>query len=457
MKSYTAYTQVLPAKLASVALLSLILTSSCSDPATVGIELAPENNQIGVFFEEIDLSAEVVLLDSFNTTNKGNVIVGVEQDDYFGRTEGTGYSRLYIDVTEDRPSSEAILDSMIFNLDIISVNGEDLDQPKFFSVHRLTQPILDTTYYNFDKLQYEEEAIAFGEVTFDEVQDTVISLQVSEDFKEELFGKIKRGLEFEDLFRFRQYLPGIAVKARDGDNTTVGIGLSANTRIATYYHLTEADTVSQLYEINTTSSRYFSGIESDRTGTPTEVVVEKGKNYSTGSQVGLKAGLGMMIKIDTSPLDPFLDTLTGITFNQVNLEIGEIKVPMEGMTPPSGLSIYLTDNTNKFIPSKTTVYFTVQADGQPQVYIDEDDNELPTVSAPTSVNYDSEENLYSQLVSSHVNAIFRGQLTRKDWLLYGGYTSSRLASSGDPFRQSMRQFVVDKDKIKLKVIYSKIR
>ena len=65
--------------------------------------------------------------------------------------------------------------------------------------------------------------------------------------------------------------------------------------------------------------------------------------------------------------------------------------------------------------------------------------------------------MYSQLVTSHVNAIFRGQLTRKDWLLYGGFSSSKVGTGGDIFRQSLRQFVVDSNKIKLKVIYSKIR
>ncbi|MBN3581282.1 DUF4270 family protein [Algoriphagus aestuarii] len=456
MKSSTAFTQVSPVNLAFLALLSIILTSSCSDPATVGIELAPENNQIGVFFEEFELPAEVVLLDSFNTTNKGNVIVGVEEDDYFGRTEGTGYTRMYINSSADRPDDQAFLDSMIFEVSVTSVNGIDLDEPKFLSIHRLTQPILDTAYYNFDKLDYEQLAIASGEFVFGETQDTVVSMHVTQEFKEELFGKMVFGFEFGDLFRFRDYLPGMAIKGREGDNTSFGIDLGENTRIATYYHHL-GDTSSTLYEINTTSSRYFSGIESDRSGTPTSVVTEKSKNYSTGSQVGLKAGLGMMIKVDTSPLDAFLDTLSGITFNQVNLEIGEIETVPEGTRPSSALSIYLTDNSNLFLESSNSVYLTVQADGQSQVFTNEDGDEVPNVAAPASVNYNTETNMYSQLVTSHVNAIFRGQLTRKDWLLYGGFSSSKVGTGGDPFRQSLRQFVVDTNKIKLKVIYSKIR
>ena len=89
-KSFTAYTQILQAKLACLGLLFTILISSCSDPASVGLELAPGNNQVGVFFAEFDLPAEVVLLDSFNTTNQGLLVVGEEVDPYFGKTTGIG-------------------------------------------------------------------------------------------------------------------------------------------------------------------------------------------------------------------------------------------------------------------------------------------------------------------------------------------------------------------------------
>ena len=456
MKSYTAFTRVSPVNLAFLGLLSIILTNSCSDPATVGIELGPGNNQIGVFFEEFEFPAEVVLLDSFNTTNKGNVIVGVEEDDYFGKTEGTGYTRMYFETSDERPDDQAFLDSMIFEVSVSGVNGTDLDQPKRISIHRLTEPILDTAYYNFDKLMYEELPIASGEFVFGEVQDTVVSMNITQEFQEELFGKMVFGFEFNDLFRFRDYLPGMAIKGRDGDNTSFEIDLGDNTRIATYYHHL-GDTASTLYEINTSSSRYFSGIESDRSGTPTSVVTELGKNYTTGSLVGLKAGLGMVIKVDTSPLDAFLDTLSGITFNQVNLEIGEIEPVPEGKSPSSPLSLYFTDNSNKILEGSNTLYLSVQADGQFQVYTNEAGDVVPSTTYPASVRFDSETNMYSQLVTSHVNAIFRGQLTRKDWLIYGGFSSSKVGTSGDIFRQSMRQFVVDSNKIKLKVIYSKIR
>ena len=89
----------LRAKLAFLASISIIFITSCSDPASVGLELAPGNNQIGVFYKEFKLDAKVVLLDSFNTVNtvnQGLLVIGNESDPFFGKTEATGYTRMYI-------------------------------------------------------------------------------------------------------------------------------------------------------------------------------------------------------------------------------------------------------------------------------------------------------------------------------------------------------------------------
>jgi len=100
----------------SYAFFALLLLGACSDPATVGIELAPQNNQIGVYYKEITLDAQVVLLDSFNTTNAGILVVGDEEDPYFGKTRSTAYTRLHIEQGSQRPTAVAVLDSVFFQL-----------------------------------------------------------------------------------------------------------------------------------------------------------------------------------------------------------------------------------------------------------------------------------------------------------------------------------------------------
>ncbi|WP_339698361.1 DUF4270 family protein [Algoriphagus aquimarinus] len=433
------------------AIISLFLISSCSDPATVGIELAPGNNQIGVVFEEFELPAQVVLLDSFNTTNQSILVVGEEVDSFFGKTSATGYSRMYIS-TATRPDIDAILDSVYFSLNILNVDGINLDESKSYSIHKLTEPIRDTLYYNFDDLSYEAGPFSSGEIAFGEKTDTLVSFQVEEEFAEEIFSKMKFGVEFKDLFSFRDYFPGIAVKAREGDNSSIGVGLGSSTGLKVYYH-NEGDTASTVYNISTTSSRSFNGLKSDRSGTPTEVVTDTYKAYDVGSKVGMKSMLGMVIKLDTSPFDAFLDTLVGVTFNQVSLELGELEAQPDTQVPPGAIIMYFTDATNRILKSSTGLLLAVQADGQAQIYTNEDGIIVPNTNAPAALIYDSEKKNYSQYITSHVNSLFRGQLTRKDWLLYANSTTS----NGDDFKRSLRQFILDKNKVKVKVIYSKSR
>jgi hypothetical protein len=414
-----------------------------------------------VVFEEFELPAEVVLMDSFNTTNQLVLIVGEEEDDFFGKTSGEGYTRLTFDPNATLPEGDALLDSVFFFLNVRSIDGIDLDNPKYYSVHKLTEQILDTTYYNFDELPYEASPFASGEIVFRENSDTLVSIKVTPEFADELFTEMKDGVFFNDIFVFRDYLPGVVIKGRKGDNTTIGVGLGTGTGILTYYHY-EGDTVSTGYAISASvrlsdgsiaAARSFSGVKSDRRGTPTQAVTETNKAYDVGPLVGMKAGLGMVIKLDTSPFDSFLDTLSGVTFNQVVLELGEIEAQPETQRPPIGITMNFTDDRNERLTSSSGAFLTVQADGIPQAFTDQNGVNVPNTGNPTPLIYNSETRTYSQFITSYVNAVFRNQLTRRDWLLYGDLP----ASNGDDFTRSLRQFVVDKNMVKVKVIYSRSR
>ncbi|MDX5340806.1 MAG: DUF4270 domain-containing protein [Cyclobacteriaceae bacterium] len=456
MKIYTAFIPTSPAKLAILALFSILLiSSSCSDPATVGIELAPGNNQIGVFYREFMLDADVILLDSFNTTNSGVLIAGQEQDEFFGKTESTGYSRMYMDVTATRPRIDAIYDSAFFSVDVVSVNGSNLTQPKKYSIHQLAEPILDTVYYNYNSLAYLPKPIAQTEILFGDVKDTTVVFPLEQSFAEEFFLKLRDPRQFRTLFEFREYFPGFAITARQGDNTTAGVALGGETAMTYYYHYA-GDTAASSFKITTFSSRSFNGIKSDRSGTPTEIVTERGKNYEVGQIVGMKSTLALAMKIDTSPIDAFLDTLSGITFNQANFKIGSIEEQPEDNNPISGMVMKFIDSQNRVLISTVVPknQLHVVTDGQPQVIEDENGNTVPSnvFAASAVLNYNAESKDYSTRITSHINAIFRGQLQRQDWLLF-----AETPTTGIDFRRSMRQFKVNKDKIKVEIIYSKIR
>jgi hypothetical protein len=97
----------------------------------------------------------------------------------------------------------------------------------------------------------------------------------------------------------------------------------------------------------------------------------------------------------------------------------------------------------------------VQTDGQPQFDFDANGKEQPAVNAPAASIYDADKKIFVMNVTSHLNALLRKKVTRKDWLIYGD-TPYR-DSPGDDFKRSFSQVLVEKDKIKIKVIYCRTR
>mgnify|MGYP006144902283 CR=1 FL=1 len=441
-----------PAKLVGGLLITLSIASSCSDPSTIGLDLDPDNNQIGVFYTEIPLSASMVLLDSFETTNSFSMVVGGMTDDFFGKTEGIGFSRLAISPTATRPSQNAVLDSVKFNFLIESVIGNDLSSPKSLSVHLLNESIMDTTYYNTDRLDFDPNPIAQGSFNFSARQDTAVSIAMESGFSDFIFEELKKGDNFRDIFTFRNFIPGIAFQGDTEENASTSIRIGNNTGIIVYFK-NQGDTVSRGYAITTAQSRHFNYVNSDRSGTPTEVITEAGKAYDLGNRVGLKSNLGLTIKLDTSPIEEFLDTLTNVTFNDVILELGPLGSESVTNRPPPSMFLNFTDDSNRVLKRNGT-QIIVQTENQPQFITDENGNIIPAVGNPGRLGFSTTSNLYRQGLTSYLNAIYRHGLPRNDVLLYPAPTSQ---DGGDAFRRSFRGFTVDQNNIKLKIYYSKIR
>ncbi|WP_317172743.1 DUF4270 family protein [Echinicola salinicaeni] len=462
LKVTTTSIRTWQAKLAGLLLVSTTINSSCTDPSDAGLILDPDINQIGVFYAEIPLSAYLVDVDSLNTTNPGRLVVGGDNSEYFGRTESIGYSRMNFDPDRTKPSTEAIFDSARFNLNITSLTAEDLDNLKSFSAHKLTEPILDTTYYNFDHLAYEESPFATGSFMLKENSDTLVAMNMDETFAMDLFTKLQNDDPiFNDVFSFRNYLPGFALKGNPDEETAINVFAGEATGIKIYYHEDEDDTVSTSYTIYTLESRHFNGVLTEKSGTPTEAVIEKNKAYDVGNLVGGKNLLGLVAKLDMEPLSNFLDTLENVTFNQALLELGPVENFPDGKLPPASLIPYFTDETNKILTREADgILLSIQSDGYNQTVTDEDGNVIPAFT-PAGANpllFNSEKFNYEISISSYINSLFRTDLERNDILLFPRTPSTQSA----PFYQpddirSLREYVLNQNSIKLKIFYTKMR
>lgn len=453
MKVITTSIQNLPAKLAASLLIILTVASSCSDPSEVLLD--PDNNQIGVFYAEIPLSASMVLLDSFNTTRRGRLVVGGDISPFFGRTESIAYSRLSFNPGGTPPTDEAIFDSAKFDLNIVSLAGINLSERKAYQVHRLLEPIQDTAYYNFSELPFTEETIAEGSFLLKADTINAVTMDLDEDLALEFFDKLKANdPAFNDIFAFRDYFPGITITGKPEEQTSISIAPGNGTGISLYYHY-EGDTASTSYPINTIQSRYFNQVKSDRSGTPTEQITDTSVAYEIpGNLIGSKANLGLVMKLDTEPISEFLDTLQNITFNQVSLEMGPLENFPETKQPIKNIMMFFSDESNEFLQRIDGRRIPVQAEGQTQIEgTDVEGNVVPAIDNPSSLIFNGEKFIYTQQITSYFNALYRSGLPKTDLLLYPNSPSG----SGDEFKQSLKEYLVNHNTIKLKIYYSKVK
>lgn len=449
MKATTTSTQNWRVKVVGLCISIAAIFSSCEDPSNIGLELDPDNNQIGVFYVEIPLSADVVQRDSIYTTNTGVVLYGKSESDFFGVTEAVGYSRLFFNRDIARPKTGAKLDSVKLNISFREVIAEELETPKNLSIHLLQEQIQDRDYYSFDGLGYEVAPTFQATIDFSTKQDTIVTLKVDNPFTDLVFDELVDGRYFGDIFSFRDFLPGLVFK---GENASFSTRIGNNTGLI-FYYTNEGDTISRAYPIatglNFNLARHFSQTIIDQTGTPTAVIQEKNKAYDLGQYAGGKSTYGLVMKLNTDPLDAFLDTLVNVTFNQVILEFGPLVSDTSANYPPQFLKMFFTNETNQILVRKDGLPMMVQQDGAQQV--DLVTGEPAYTDRPALLVHIRDQNFYRQFITSHLNSVFRKQVPRRDFLLFPGTANS------DDFANSLREFQVDQSKIKLRIFYSKSR
>lgn len=453
LKVITTSIQNLRVKFSASLLIAISILSSCSDPSEVILD--PGNNQIGVFYTEIPLSVSMVLLDSFNTTRQGRLVAGGDISPFFGKTESIAYSRLSFNPDGKPPRDSAIFDSAKFNLNIVNLEGTNLSEEKTFRVHRLLEPIQDTTYYNFNQLSFADETIAQGSFLLKADTVNTVSMDLDENLAMDFFNKLKNDDPvFSNIFAFREYFSGITITGNPEEQTTISMAPGSGTGINLYYHY-EGDTVSTAYPINTIQSRYFNAVKSDRSGTSTEPIEATSVAYDLpGDLVGSKANLGLVVKIETAPIAEFLDTLENVNFNQVSLEMGPLENFTESKQPIKNIMLYFSDENNGILLRADGKKIPVQAENQAQIQgTDENGNVVPAVDNPNSLVFNGEKFLFTQQITSYINALYREGLPRTDLFLYPTSPNAQ----GDEFKQSLREFVVNKNALKLKIYYSRVK
>ena len=151
-----------------------------------------------------------------------------------------------------------------------------------------------------------------------------------------------------------------------------------------------------------------------------------------------------------SPLVECWDTLVNANFNQETLEMGPLVNYSKDRLPPQFHMMFFTNETNEVLFRTDGLPMAVQPDGRTQV--DPTTSEPIYSDQPALLAFIKDEKNYRQFITSHMNAIYRKKLVRKDFLLYPGSSTQDRS-----IIQSLRDYVFDQNTIKLKIFYSRSR
>ena len=334
---------LLAKRLGAACMLALLL--SCEDPNEIGLNLNPDLQNLDVLFTEIPLDVSNVQLDSVNTTINGSLMIGRINDPTFGVSTATAYSQL-------RPSSFSTsfpegseFDSLIIRLSGTYLYGNGVDQTQKISVHQLSEGLVDTiSYYSFNTRAFNGESIGELEYTITEDRpDTLrLSARVNETFGAELFDAAMNNADaFENSSGFDEYFKGLALVPDPGNSMIFGVSPESAETIMTMYFSAPDDTVARTinFFFNAFSSAgfngtiYFSGIQTDLTGTPVAAITERFTEFDPiDNKVFLQAGNALYPKVKLDALREFAEA-NKVKVNAADIVIEDVEVFEEGLEP----------------------------------------------------------------------------------------------------------------------------
>gem|GEM_PF-5747948 len=447
-----------------VGIFGLILSSalfSCEDPSELGLQLIQDDDDIAVVEAEIALSASVVLLDSINTTNRGILMTGNHIDNDFGAVQVNGFQRILA------PSSDVTIPVEVTNFDSVRLDygityryGEDFSTPQQLSVHQLQEEIVfDSLYFSNHNVPFEPMSLTDTTFMVSE-SDSLLSLNLDALGAEFLEALRAYEADSANAAEFVQQFKGVALVTDPASDAVLGVNpLATESRLNLYY--TTDDTVVNTIVIR--YSTYFNEIITDFTGTQLEGITTNMEFNPMDDRIYMQAGAAIVPKISMQNYFDFLDndTTGTIVVNKAELIISDLEGLGESISPPIQFSMFFASDNNdfEFTDSDPPLPGTVQTDG---IYISASRNNLDAFNLTsqssraqldtTNVEYLPQITLFTQLIAD-------GTLTRaqtEEFLLVP-YSFVENAAFIRDFGRNLDRFIVQPDKVRMKIFYTRLR
>ncbi len=384
-----------------------------------------------MMLDTFSVQLSTVILDSVETTNTGDALVGSFYDDDFGRIDADAIFRVAT------PGEKTLDDDDIYDGIQLCIKYNDYYLGDTTQVHSFTveeiasdleqmrkdRKIDGTSYNSFYNTTTVATKRILGEYTgIPKVTDSdTIKIPLDDELGKELFEMLREDDDnITTSSKFYDYFRGIVLRTnKDVNKSVIGYNVSDSCCIKILYHRTMDERVDKeiVFKVEGTSNYQFNSIAIDRTGTglplsPTQE--EKIPSSDTDDKCFLQGGTGMYVKIDFPGLKR-VETLPAL--NQI-IKAEVVFVPLDKIEDdynelPSYLTVYESNEQNEV----GSVILALNESDYSYMYLYDD-----------SIDEDEEEYYKVDITNQFVDEFLDG-VYDDDFSFLIGLSSSNMAST----------------------------
>ena len=434
---------------------------SCDETSEIGIDelLSDQKNKIKVHYVEIPLNTSNIYLDSVRT-DEGDVYFGKYSNSIFGDVNAIAYTQFSFqkgdevqpipgEIAENYylPNESSKLDSAVLYLKFSKVYGAPTFNEQEITISQIQDTLFSSALYTSSR--YVEINSAIGQIGFTRFKtnntDTFLTVPISDFYGNFLLNRIIDDVQTVELI---DQTRGIAFVPGENNSQLVSFDLDhEDSKLVVFFNNPEEgnayspadDSLQYIFRFNSPLTKKYSYYDIDRSSSDLSSIdgINTNEKFNIQNKIYWQSATGIYPVINLDNFHSFLDTASNIVLNKVEIITGPI------------------DNINSFIPPSKSLYYILKNNRLNPVGIisNPEENVIMKDNAYYSDESDPAEHIFDSIVSFS----YRGESTVFFQELALNNISADELISFPELPNSFDNLVIDKDKIYLKVYYTKYK
>ena len=434
---------------------------SCDETSEICIDelLSYQKNKIKVHYVEIPLNTSNIYLDSVRT-DEGDVYFGKYSNSIFGDVNAIAYTQFSFQKGDEvqpipgqiaenyyLPNESSKLDSAVLYLKFSKVYGTPTFNEQEITIAQIQDTLFSSALYTSSR--YVEINSTIGQIGFTRFKtnntDTFLTVPISEFYGKFLLNRIVDDVQTVELI---DQTRGIAFVPGENNSQLVSFDLDhEDSKLVVFFNNPEQgnayspadDSLQYIFRFNSPLTKKYSYYDIDRSSSDLSSIdgINTNEKFNIQNKIYWQSATGIYPVINLDNFHSFLDTASNIVLNKVEIITGPI------------------DNINSFIPPSKSLYYILKNNRLNPVGIISNPEE--NVVMKDNAYYSDESDPAEHIFDSIVSFSYRGESTVFFQELALNNISADELISFPELPNSFDNLVIDKDKIYLKVYYTKYK